>query len=142
MLTGKLLRRASLLGLILSLACEDSTAPTMASVAGSYHATSFTTTEGTVTTDQLQEGAGLVLVLASGGTVTGTLAVPNDGVDANMAGTWALNGSTVTFDQSADTFVNDMNFTVQGNTLVGDQTFSGVRVQVTLERSSPFLRSQ
>jgi hypothetical protein len=51
-----------------------------------------------------------------------------------MAGTWSLSGSTVTFSQQADTFVRNMSFQVAGNTLVGDDTFNGTRIQVTLTR--------
>ena len=33
-----------------------------------------------------------------------------------------------------DIFVQNLSFAVVGNTLVGDETFSGVRVQVTLTK--------
>jgi hypothetical protein len=53
---------------------------------------------------------------------------------ANLAGSWTLNGTTVTLNHTADTFLRDMPLQLQGNTLVGDQTFSGTRVEVTLTK--------
>ena len=73
----------------------------------------------------------------SNGTTTGTLVVPaplNNGVAINesMAGTFTRNGDTVTFDQSADTFVRDMTFTVVGNVMTGSLSSGGETVAVTL----------
>jgi hypothetical protein len=133
----KMLPRTTLLALTLAVACESSTEP-RSRYAGVWEATTFTSTEGSVTTDQLAQGASLILVLSASGSVSGVLDMPNDNVNEDMTGTWTLNGSTITFSQSADTFVRDMPFTVQNNnTLVGDATFSGVRVQVTLTRTPP-----
>jgi hypothetical protein len=136
MLDTKLLKPARLIAIALIIGCSDSTDPSTTSVAGAYTATTFTSTQTTTntTTNHLSEGASLVIVLASAGTTTGALVIPTDGVDESMAGTWSLSGSTVSFLQAADTFMNDMDFVVQGNTLVGDQTFAGTRIQVTLTR--------
>jgi len=132
-------RVISLLSLAIMAACSDTgTEPTMASVAGTYNATSFATTSAGSTTNQLARGATLTLLLSAQGTVTGTLFIPADGtngtVNESMAGSWALNGSTVSFTQSADTFVRDMDFTSASGTLVGDHTFGSTRVQITLTR--------
>ena len=79
--------------------------------------------------------------LNSNGTTSGHLHVAANGttpvVDADMAGTWTLNGDVVTFTQAADTFVRNMPFTVQraGRNVVGmagDLIFSGTRINVTL----------
>jgi hypothetical protein len=124
--------------LAVAAACSGGTEPKTADVAGSYSATAFTTTSAGTTTNQLSRGSTLALVLSAQGAVTGTLFIPDDGVsgtvNANMAGTWTLSGSTVSFTQNADTFVRDMSFTFANNTLVGDDTFSGTRIQVTLTR--------
>jgi len=59
-----------------------------------------------------------------------------------MAGTWtATDNHVVTFTQSADTFVRNMEFTwssdIQGlSTLAGDKVFTGTRIQITLTRAS------
>jgi hypothetical protein len=117
------------------VACSEGTSPTMAGVAGAYSASVFTTTTSGTTTNEIARGSSLTLLLSAQGTVTGSLVIPADGVDEDMAGTWSLNGSTVTFNQSADTFVRDMDFTFGSNgTLTGDQTFGSTRVQITLIR--------
>jgi hypothetical protein len=127
---------------MLLLACDDDPAGLAgADLAGSYTATTFnTTTSGGTTTNQLDLGASLTIQLATDGTTTGHLTIPassstgGQAVDTDLAGTWALNGSVISFTDAADTFVRDMLFVVQGTTLVGDQTFSGTRVQVVLTR--------
>jgi hypothetical protein len=127
----------ALTALAFASACESSTDPSMSDVAGTYAATSFTTTTNGTVTNQLTRGSTLSLVLTAQGTVTGSLVMPDDGtgaVNESMAGSWTLNGSTVDFSQTADTFVRDMTFTSNNGTLTGDQTFSGTRIQVTLTR--------
>jgi hypothetical protein len=127
-------------------ACGDDeilvSTPTRQSVAGSYTATTFTTTAGGTTggsvTNVLGQGGVLQLTLAASGTTTGRLLIPTAvsgaAVDASMAGTWTLSGDTVRFTQAADTFVRDTPFLVRGNTLVGDRTFGTTRIQVTLRK--------
>jgi len=130
---GRLVLTAILLGA--AVACSDSTDPGMTAVAGSYEATSFTTTTtGGTPNDELADGASLALVLNANGTVTGSLVAPFGSPSMDMAGTWSRSGNTVSFSQAADTFVRDMDFTVAGTTLVGDDTFGGTRIQVTLTR--------
>jgi hypothetical protein len=133
--------------------CSESTAPgdvTMQSVAGSYAAApaasgtptfgalTFTTTATGATANQLARGARVQLVLAPGGTTAGRLVVPGngaeEGLDADLAGTWTLSGTTVRLQHAADTFLRDMPLTVAGNQLTGDATFSGVRVRLVLQR--------
>jgi hypothetical protein len=61
----------------LLLACgSDSTGPTIASVAGTYTATTFTATRSTGTTDLLAGGATVTATLNPNGTTTGSLHVP------------------------------------------------------------------
>jgi hypothetical protein len=58
--------------------------------------------------------------------------------DTDMTGTWMQIGNTISFSQTADTFVRIMTFTVlpNGNSwqLVGDQVVSGTRIQLTLSQ--------
>lgn len=132
----------------LALGCSDSTGPTVQAVVGTYAAVgtspasrrgSLTTTDpvnGTV--DWLARGAAIDLTLNADGTTAGHAYLPDTGdgaIDADLAGTWTLDGSTVHLSQSADTFLRDIPLEVKGSTLVGDKTFSGVRVQVTLQRA-------
>ena len=138
-----LIRRAPILiGIAALVACGgDSTAPN-STVAGSYVATQFVTTGSSGQTNQILAGSTLSLNLNANGSVTGHLHLAatnsNPVVDADMAGTWAQAGNTVTFAQTADTFVNDMTFDVVANgnlwQLVGDQVFSGTRIQITLNQ--------
>jgi hypothetical protein len=135
----RIARTAALAAVVMAAACGDSFSPTLETVAGTYTATTFTTTANGTTTDQLAAGGSLVLTLAAGGTTSGQLVVPavgDAGADfiADMAGTWVLTGDKVTFTQGADTFVRDMTFTATENELRGDETFGGTRVQVTLRR--------
>lgn len=125
---------AVLSGLVAGAACDDSTGLDREDIAGTYTATTFTTTTGGVTTDELDEGASLDLVLSANGNTTGSLVAPGGSPTLSMAGSWSLSGNTVTFSQQADSFVRNMAFQVSGNTLVGDETFSGTRIQVTLTR--------
>lgn len=122
------------------LACsDDSFAPAVNNIAGTYTATTFRTTSSAVTTDQLAAGSSFTITLSVNGTTTGRLLVPGgaeDGgdLDADMAGTWTLEGSTVRFAQAVDTFVRDMPFTASPNRLVGDALFGGTRIEFTLTK--------
>ena len=114
---------------VAAVACSDSFKPTEENVVGDYTLQMLMTTDTSGTRDWVAAGATLTLTLDTNGTTTGHLHVPGAGVgggdfDADMAGTWSLTGSTVTFDQTADTFMRDMDFTAGKNRLSGDQTFS------------------
>ena len=119
--------------LFAALACSDSTAPSVETVAGTYTATRLTTTENGTTTNQLAAGASITLTLNANGTTSGQFIVPGE-LNADLAGTWTLNGTTVELTHSADTFLTDTSWQVRGNTLVGDETFGTTRVQVTLSK--------
>jgi hypothetical protein len=119
--------------------CADS--PTeVGSPVGSFAATRFTIVDITGTHDLLPAGARLDLTLAAGGSASGTLVVPDgesgsDVLTASMAGTWTLQGSTLTFDQAEDTFVRDTPFILKSsNRIEADKVFSGTRVLLTLTR--------
>ena len=119
----------------------DNTGPL--ALAGTYNATEFTTTGTSGQTNELAAGSTLNITLNSNGSTTGHLHLAatsgHPALDRDMAGTWTQSGMTVNFDQSADTFVRDLPFAVvaQGSTwsLVGDGTFSGTNVHLTLTRS-------
>ena len=114
-----------------------------ASLVGNYTATQWVTTGGSGQTNQIVAGSSLTITLNSNGSTTGHMhligSAGNPGVDADMAGSWNVNGSVVRFSQNADTFVSDMAFNVVPNgakwALEGDQVFSGTRVQITLTQS-------
>jgi hypothetical protein len=142
--TYRISRSLLLIGLpALLLACGGSDEPSSSPYAGSYVATSWTTTGNSGHQDQLLAGSTLQITLAPNGTTTGHLHVAASGAnpvfDADMAGTWTVSANVVDITQAADTFVKEMLFTVGSNiqgivTLTGDQTFSGTRIQITLTR--------
>jgi hypothetical protein len=127
------------------LACGgDSTSPQSA-LAGSYSANMWTTTGVSGQTYQLAIGSTLQINLAADGTTTGHMHVAasggNPAFDADMAGTFTQTGNTVKFVQAADSFINDMIFEIQPIAagvwdLVGDDTFNGTRVQLTLRHGT------
>jgi hypothetical protein len=140
-----LMKRAPILISIAALvACGgDSTAPN-STLVGTYVATQFVTTGSSGQTNQILAGSTVSVHLASNGSVSGQLHLvatnANPATDADLAGTWTQTGNTVTFTQSADTFFNNMTFDVVSNgtlwQLVGDQGFSGTRVQITLTQQA------
>jgi hypothetical protein len=131
------------LGLALTLAAcggGDSFSPTVETVAGSYTASTFTLTTSAGTTNLLTSGATVSVTLAADGSTTGHVFVPGgaeDGgdFDADLAGTWALTGSTVTFNQTADTFIRDVAFTTTWNRLTGEGTFGDVTLHLVLTKT-------
>lgn len=139
------LRSAALLSALAFIACggsgEDNTGPL--ALAGNYTATEWTTTGTSGITSELGAGSTLNITLNSDGSTSGHLHLAatssHPAFDADMAGTWTQSGSTVDFNQSADTFVRDLPFAVvaQGPTwsLVGDGSFSGTAIHLTLTRT-------
>jgi hypothetical protein len=137
-------RSILLMGLLPLLACEESTSPPDAAI-GNYAAVTFTTTPtGGNARNEIAAGSTLTLNLVGDGSTSGHLqiAAPTVGsppFNADMAGTWVQNGLIVDISQGADTFVRDMPFTLTAGPganrdLVGDATFDGVRIQVTLRK--------
>ena len=131
-----------MLALALSaVACgdDDSFSPTVETVAGSYTATTFTVSSVVGSVNLLAGGATVTLDLATDGTTTGRLFVPEgelDGsdLDADLTGTWSLTDSTVTFEQSANTFIPDVDFIASSNRLTGEGTFSGGTLLLVLTK--------
>ena len=135
-----------LLGFAAIVACGgDSTPPRQSAAAGSYSAFQFVTTGTSGQTNQLSIGSTVQITLASNGTTTGHLHLAASGsqqaFDADLAGTWSQTGNVIDFTQSVDNFVNDMLFTIQpiaSNVwdLVGEDTFSGTHVKLTLRHGA------
>lgn len=117
---------------------DDPTAP-LGAVAGQYRPTAWTVTTGGTTTDVLAAGGQLPLYLDGSGGAGGRVIVPagvagDAAVDVSFDGPYDVRGGVVRIRSDEDVFVRDMPLTVQDTTLVGDATFGGARVRVTLAR--------
>lgn len=115
--------------------------PTITNVAGTYNATLFTVSSDSLgTLNLLSIGATVHVVLNPDGTTTGHLFVPDIGqedgaLDADLTGTWTLSGNTVTFSQTADTFIRDVDFTASQNSLESEGTFDGATLHLALAKT-------
>jgi hypothetical protein len=131
--------------LAVAAACgSDSTRPLSESAVGNYTAISFTTSGASGQRDELVAGSAVTLNLAANGSTSGHLHIAptntDPAFDADLAGTWHQTGNVVTFTQTADTFIRDLQLTLErdpanGWVLVGDQNFSGTNVKITLKRT-------
>ncbi|HEV2132207.1 MAG TPA: hypothetical protein VGR27_13925 [Longimicrobiaceae bacterium] len=131
----RLRKLAPVLLLALLAACDSPLAARSDSLAGSYVAAQFASTDAGASIDWLGRGASLQITLYENGTTTGQLFVPGadeDGsdVDADLTGTWTRSGNTVRFAHPADTFVRDAVFTASPGRLTGGYG----PVQVVLEK--------
>jgi len=147
--SARKLRRLQAISVVAAFAAttacgSDSTSP-QSPLVGSYTAFQWVTTGGSGQTNQLTIGSTLQITLNADGSTSGHmhLAASNGApaADFDMAGTWHESNNVVDFTQSADTFVRDMVFAVQPIAtgvvdLVGDQVFSGTRVQLTLRHGA------
>ena len=133
-----MLRRLLALSAVgLLLGCDTTEA---SPIAGIWSATTFTFTEaGKPPADVLAQGGGLTITVTSSNRTSGNLTIPSTitngaTVVESMVGTAIVNGSTVEFDQAADTFVRDVTWTITGNTLVTNSTVAGVTLNIVLTR--------
>jgi len=127
---------------LLTLACggdDEPFSPTVQDVAGSYQASSLTGTQSGITVNLLSLGATVAIVLNEDLTTTGRVFAPGldengQDLDVDLTGTWTLQGETVTFNQTGDTFIRDIPFTVGRNRLQGEGTFNTITVRLTLTK--------
>jgi hypothetical protein len=139
-----MIRRGVVLCLALALAgCgdddDDGFSPTVDDVAGSYTASAFTLTSGNGEFDLLALGATVTATLDADGTTSGRLQVPGGvggapAVDEDLAGTWSLSGTTVTFSPSASSLLTDVDFAVGPNTLTGEGIYQGAVLLLVLTK--------
>ena len=113
---------------------DDPTSPTITDVAGSYEATSFTTSTLGMTTNELAEGSNASLLLRPDGTAQGDIYVASLNSAEAFTGTWRLERNVVQIDTPADVIFDDLDFTVQGRTLTADESFGLTRVRMTLTK--------
>ena len=118
---------------------DDGFSPTVDDVAGSYSASAFTLTSGSGELDLLAIGATVTATLDADGTTSGRLQVPGGvggapAVDEDLAGTWSLSGTTVTFSPSASSLLSDVDFAVGPNTLTGEGIYQGAMLLLVLTK--------
>ncbi len=140
----RLLRTSLLLPFVLLLAaCSDDDDPmgSTAGVAGDYSTTTFTLREGTnPVVNMLARGGSIEVTLTATGGVTGQMIIPDtpefgDAFTTNLVGTFTVTGSTLRFTQSADTFIRDFIWTIEGQTLTSSgDAGGGILAEVTLTR--------
>ena len=119
---------------------DDGFNPTVDDVAGSYSASAFTLTSGNGDFDLLAIGATVTATLDADGTTSGRLQVPGGvggqgALDEDLAGTWSLSGTTVTFSPSASSLITDVDFAVGPNTLTGEGVYMGAVVLLVLTKN-------
>jgi hypothetical protein len=129
----------SVLGLV-TAGCGDDPL-SVGDLVGTWEATTFEIDPagGGAVIDFLAGGATIDITVAANGTTTGTLFVPaalNGGValTESMAGSVDLDGNSITFDQAADTFLRDADFSLNGSTLTGTHTDGDGTITVVLTK--------
>jgi hypothetical protein len=127
--------------LLMAFAACNNGAGLFASLAGTYTATEFRVEPtGQETIDVLAEGGSLAIRIASDNFTTGTLILPASVTGAgtfaeSMTGQATQSGSTVRFQQTADTFVRDLTWTRDGTSLtVRNQIAGDAAFTITLTR--------
>lgn len=121
---------------------DEPFSPTPATVQGTYNASRFTaTSNSTGDVNLLALGATVHVVLNADGTTTGHLSVPDLGfgpgaIEADLAGTWSLSGTTVTFSPNdPNSIIGDADFTATQNSLDGEGDFEGTTLHLTLSKT-------
>jgi hypothetical protein len=114
-----------------SSACGGDSGTQPTSIAGNYTATVLQVTPtGQSTIDVLAQGGTLSISIASDNSTTGTINLPasvaGTPFTASLSGTAVVSGNTLHFEQSADTFVRDLTFTIVGSTLQATNQVAGV----------------
>jgi hypothetical protein len=139
----RVIRGAGLCLALMLAACgdddDDGFNPTVDDVAGTYTASAFTLTSGNGEFDLLAIGATVTATLNADGTTTGRLQVPGGvggqgAIDENLAGTWSLSGTTVTFSPSASSLLTDVDFAVGPSTLTGEGIYMGAVLLLVLTK--------
>ena len=87
----------------------------------------------------LAQGGTLTLSIAADNTTTGTISLPasilGTAFSEDLSGTAVQSGNTVHFEQSTDTFVRDLTFTIVGTSLQATNQTAGVAsFTITLTR--------
>ena len=134
--THRWLGRAAVTAALGALGCSSTTTIPRDTVV-TYAAIMWMITEAGVETNALQAGATLDLELTEEGRASGTLFMPaaiNNGTDlsADMTGTYTITEGILRFAQTADTFVREVGWDVDGQELIASEVVDGATVFVIL----------
>ncbi len=134
--THRWLSRAAVTAALGALGCSSTTTIPRDTVV-TYAAITWTITEAGVETNALQAGATLDLELIEDGRVSGTLFMPaaiNNGANltADMTGTYTIVQGILRFAQTADTFVREVGWDVDGQQLIASEVVDGADVLLIL----------
>jgi hypothetical protein len=137
------MRRQLMWCAMLSVAASGGCSTEPSEVSGTWVATVFSVTpSGEATIDLLAAGATLTITIDAENMTTGSLDIPAgvggaEPFSASMAGTAIVSETTLTFDQSADTFVRDLVWSRGALTLtVTNQSIGGDVWTITLTRTT------
>lgn len=135
--THRWLGRAAVTAALGVLGCSSSTGTIPRNTVITYTAILWTITDTGVETNALQAGATLDLELTEDGRVSGTLFMPaaiNNGADltADMTGTYTITQGILRFAQTADTFVREVGWDVDGQQLIASEVVDGADVFLIL----------
>ena len=132
---------APVLALVAIIGCGGDGPTSPGNLAGSYAATTLQVTpDGQAPINVLSNGGSLTLTLNNDNSVTGTLNLPasvtgQQALTASMSGTVVVGNNTVAFQQTADTFVRDLTWSVGTNALsVTNQRAGAAVFTITLTR--------
>ena len=124
--------------LLASCSDDDAFSPTVATVSGSYSASSFTVTSPSGVVDLLGSGASVQITLTSDGATTGRLLLPSGDPegdhDEELAGTWQLRGDTVTISPRGPSLLRFTPFIAAPERLAGERLLSGETLRLVLTR--------
>lgn len=117
--------------------CSDSTGPSRAEVTGFYISRVFTTVVGDSSTDQVEKGGFVRLMLLNDEllgleTIIPEHAITKDGEVVNTLGTWDIHDGKVRIAPDSTSLLRSMRFRAVDSTLVGDAVIRGVQVHVVL----------
>lgn len=118
------------------VSCTEGTAPMESpDPTGTYTATRFTIVFQGDTIDELGQGVTLSLTLSADSSTTGTLFVPVAGNGpATLIGRWSRSGTSVTFSQTPESFLDHLTFAFAGDELYATGTVGPGDFSVTLTR--------
>lgn len=117
--------------------CSDSTGPTREEVTGLYVSRVFTTTVDHSTTDQVEKGGYVRVMLLNDEllaleTVVPAHAITEDGENVQTLGTWDIHDAHVRLQPDSSSVMSRIRFRQVDSTLVGDASINGVAVHIVL----------